>query len=196
MQRRQLKTVLIRTVLDRSKDHSKDHIYWPTKVISCLCIGHLIMICRTTLMLCHVLVVIKHIQSVSHHNNTLQMLLLKLTLFLLNVFLLSCCNVYSDFCDTMETSSTSLPLRMTRDMDTSVSANMTKLEMASWVTGVLDNLFGAGYNKQFRPGTGLKPTQVEVNIAIRSMGPIDETQERYTLDCYFRSVEWLRGNLH
>merc|ERR1711953_1020379 len=37
-----------------------------------------------------------------------------------------------------------------------------------------------------RPGTGVKPTEVEVNIAIRSMGPIDETQERYTLDCYFR----------
>lgn len=118
------------------------------------------------------------------------MLLLNLTLFLLNVFLLSCCNVYNDFCDTMETSSTPLPLkpRVTRDLDTTLSANMTKLEMASWVTGVLDNLFGAGYNKQFRPGTGLKPTQVEVNIAIRSMGPIDETQERYTLDCYFRSV--------
>lgn len=36
---RQFKTVLIRTVFD--------HISWPTKVISCISIGHLIMICRT-----------------------------------------------------------------------------------------------------------------------------------------------------
>ena len=80
------------------------------------------------------------------------MLILKLTLFLLNFLLLSCCNVYSDFCDTMETGWSQLPHRTRREVEKEVSANMTKLEMASWVTSVLDNLFGAGYNKQFRPG--------------------------------------------
>ena len=29
--------------------------------------------------------------------------------------------------------------------------------------------------------------QVEVNLAIRSMGPVDERREEFTFDCYFRS---------
>ena len=32
----------------------------------------------------------------------------------------------------------------------------------------------------------MSQTKVEVNIAIRSMGPVDETKQSFTLDCYFR----------
>ena len=41
-------------------------------------------------------------------------------------------------------------------------------EFGRRVSLVLDTLFGRGYNKQLRPGTGSgRPTEVEVNIAVR-----------------------------
>jgi gamma-aminobutyric acid receptor subunit alpha len=54
------------------------------------------------------------------------------------------------------------------------------------VTRTLDGLFHSGYSKQFRPGLGQAATQVEVNLAIRSMGPVDERRQEFTFDCYFR----------
>ena len=108
-----------------------------------------------------------------------------------------------------------------------------KCEFESYhqVTRTLDSLFHSGYSKEFRPGVGGPPTQVdldhtgchkkitnrmllelcfrainypavqptnhfcisiprcqvEVNLAIRSMGPVDERREEFTFDCYFRS---------
>ncbi len=32
----------------------------------------------------------------------------------------------------------------------------------------------------------LSPVQVEVNMFVRSMGPVDEGRQIFTLDCYFR----------
>ena len=77
---------------------------------------------------------------------------------LLNLAGLKCCNVYSDFCDTMETQEeqwiTDQPLaRMKREEGAQEDEkNITKHQMASRVSQILDNLFGGGYNKQFRPG--------------------------------------------
>ena len=95
------------------------------------------------------------------------MLLLQSSLFLLNFASVHCCNVYSDFCDTMDmdtmdtmdtmddmdmdTMETNIDLRHKRA--TEGSANLSRHEMADWVTGVLDGLFTEErYNKQFRPG--------------------------------------------
>ena len=156
-------------------------------------------------------------------------MLFNLNFILLNLAGLKCCNVYSDFCDTMETSedhhwfSDQPVVRRAKreEMGGTEGSNITKQQMASRVSQILDNLFGGGYNKQFRPGqytvmnsdgilcivqergrnplklrstllSGKKTLQKTNNAifsdsSLRSMGPIDETQERYTLDCYFRS---------
>ena len=66
--------------------------------------------------------------------------------------------------------------------------------LSKGVTDTLDDLFGPGYNRQFRPGVGESPTVVEVNIAIRSMGPVDDNQEKFTFDCYFRQ-QWVDKRL-
>ena len=47
-------------------------------------------------------------------------------------------------------------------------------------------LFESGYNRRFRPINDDGPVQVNVNMAIRSMGPVDDSKEAYSLDCYFR----------
>ena len=55
------------------------------------------------------------------------------------------------------------------------------------VTETLDMLFEeSGYDMRFRPGLGGSPTEITVNIFIRSMGPIDEGLQKFTFDCYFR----------
>ena len=66
--------------------------------------------------------------------------------------------------------------------------------MAKEVTHTLDHLFGSGYNRQFRPGVEKSATLVEVNLAIRSMGPVDDNQEKFTFDCYFRQ-RWMDERL-
>ena len=48
-------------------------------------------------------------------------------------------------------------------------------------------LFESGYNRRVRPSTEAdSPVVVNVNLDIRSMGPVDEMSEVYSLDCYFR----------
>ena len=45
------------------------------------------------------------------------------------------------------------------------------------------------YNRQMRPpgqDQNSSPVQVQINMAIRSMGPVDEVRELFSLDCYFR----------
>ena len=87
-------------------------------------------------------------------------MLFNVNFILLNLAGLQCCNVYSDFCDTMETredqhwfSDQHEVRRVKREeMRGTEGSNITKQQMASRVSQILDNLFGGGYNKQFRPG--------------------------------------------
>ena len=84
-------------------------------------------------------------------------MLLNVKLILLNLAGLNCCNVYSDFCDTMEMedqwfSDQPLPRVKREDLAKEKSENITKQQRASRVSQILDSLFGGGYNKQFRPG--------------------------------------------
>ena len=56
-------------------------------------------------------------------------------------------------------------------------------------------LFESGYNRRVRPDNGGgEPVVVNVNMAIRSMGPVDEMNEKYSLDCYFRQT-WMDKRL-
>ena len=82
-------------------------------------------------------------------------MLLNVNFILLNLLGVKCCNVYSDFCDTMETETEDswAEVRVKREE----KVNITKHQMASRVSQILDNLFGAGYNKQFRPGQSSLP---------------------------------------
>lgn len=60
-------------------------------------------------------------------------------------------------------------------------------EVALQVSDTLDILLvKQGYNKQMRPDDGGEPVEVELNMAVRTIGPIDETKEVFSLDCYFR----------
>ena len=59
--------------------------------------------------------------------------------------------------------------------------------LSSQISTILDTLFiHSGYDRQIRPGLGGPPLDVEMNIAIRSMGPVDEQSQVFSLDCYFR----------
>ncbi|KAK2179545.1 hypothetical protein NP493_485g02002 [Ridgeia piscesae] len=52
-------------------------------------------------------------------------------------------------------------------------------------TQLLDRLL-QGYDRRLHPGFGGEPTKVDVNLNIRSMGPISEMDMTYQMDCYFR----------
>ncbi|KAK2172085.1 hypothetical protein NP493_994g01006 [Ridgeia piscesae] len=54
--------------------------------------------------------------------------------------------------------------------------------------------FLVGYDKRLRPGFGGAPTLVDVNMNIRSMGPISEIDMAYQMDCYFRQ-SWVDKRL-
>ena len=69
----------------------------------------------------------------------------------------------------------------------SIAPVYSKKEAGRKVTETLDMLFEeSGYDMRFRPGLGGSPTEITVNIFIRSMGPIDEGLQKFTFDCYFR----------
>ena len=69
----------------------------------------------------------------------------------------------------------------------SIAPVYSKMEAGRKVTETLDMLFEeSGYDMRFRPGLGGSPTEITVNIFIRSMGPIDEGLQKFTFDCYFR----------
>ena len=69
--------------------------------------------------------------------------------------------------------------------------------MAFQVSDTLDHLLQRrGYNKQVRPdnlGDG-SPAEVELNLAIQNIGPIDELKEVFSIDCYFRQ-SWYDARL-
>ncbi|CAH1102402.1 unnamed protein product [Psylliodes chrysocephalus] len=58
---------------------------------------------------------------------------------------------------------------------------------------LLDNLL-RGYDNSVRPDFGGPPTIVEVDIMVRSMGPISEIDMTYSMDCYFRQ-SWMDKRL-
>ena len=62
-----------------------------------------------------------------------------------------------------------------------------KKEAGRRVTETLDSLFEeSSYDRRFRPSFGGEPTEIKVNLFIRSMGPVDEGLQKFTFDCYFR----------
>ncbi|XP_054267920.1 gamma-aminobutyric acid receptor alpha-like [Macrosteles quadrilineatus] len=61
------------------------------------------------------------------------------------------------------------------------------------VSELLDNLL-RGYDNSVRPGLGGPPAIVEVDIMVRSMGPISEVDMTYSMDCYFRQT-WVDRRL-
>ncbi len=87
--------------------------------------------------------------------------------------------------------------------------------LSNQISSILDQLFSNGYDVQLRlsfclswfflrtmngdvltcvlivnrPGLGVKPLDVSVNVVVRSMGPVDEQKETFSLDCYFRQVQ-------
>ncbi|CAB4064290.1 GABRA [Lepeophtheirus salmonis] len=50
------------------------------------------------------------------------------------------------------------------------------------------------YDNSLRPGIGGPPLLVEINIQVRSMGPISEVDMSYSMDCYFRQ-SWVDTRL-
>ncbi|XP_045479603.1 gamma-aminobutyric acid receptor alpha-like isoform X2 [Harmonia axyridis] len=58
---------------------------------------------------------------------------------------------------------------------------------------ILDNLL-RGYDNSIRPDFGGSPAVVEVDIMVRSMGPISEVDMTYSMDCYFRQT-WVDRRL-
>ena len=108
-----------------------------------------------------------------------------------------CCNGFGDFCDAGDDdfeefgeihSLTMILDGRTRFRDKrSVAPVFDKKGLGKKVTETLDTLFAeTAYDMRFRPSFGGDPTEIKVNIFIRSMGPIDESLQKFTFDCYFR----------
>ena len=67
--------------------------------------------------------------------------------------------------------------------------------MGRETSNTLDYLLSeSGYDRKLRPVNDGGPVHVNVNLAIRSMGPVDDSKEAYSLDCYFRQ-SWLDKRL-
>ncbi|XP_022193633.2 gamma-aminobutyric acid receptor subunit alpha-6 [Nilaparvata lugens] len=57
------------------------------------------------------------------------------------------------------------------------------------VTATLNNLLGNNrYDKRIRPDIGGPPTVVTVQMHIKSIGPVSEVEQLYTMDVYFRQT--------
>ncbi|XP_034108776.1 gamma-aminobutyric acid receptor alpha-like [Drosophila albomicans] len=61
------------------------------------------------------------------------------------------------------------------------------------ISELLDNLL-RGYDNSIRPDFGGPPATIEVDIMVRSMGPISEVDMTYSMDCYFRQ-SWVDKRL-
>ncbi|XP_037087543.1 gamma-aminobutyric acid receptor alpha-like [Pollicipes pollicipes] len=61
------------------------------------------------------------------------------------------------------------------------------------VSGLLNSLL-QGYDSNLRPDFGGPPTVVEVDIQLKSMGPISETDLTYSMNCFFRQ-SWVDRRL-
>lgn len=61
--------------------------------------------------------------------------------------------------------------------------------LTSNVTNILNQLMHErNYDRRIRPGLGGDPVPITVNIFIRSLGPVSEKDEEFSLDCYFRQM--------
>ncbi|XP_050299183.1 gamma-aminobutyric acid receptor alpha-like isoform X2 [Anthonomus grandis grandis] len=61
------------------------------------------------------------------------------------------------------------------------------------ISGLLDSLLN-GYDNSIRPNFGGPPAIIEVDIMVRSMGPVSEIDMTYSMDCYFRQ-SWIDRRL-
>ncbi|XP_017030857.2 gamma-aminobutyric acid receptor alpha-like [Drosophila kikkawai] len=73
------------------------------------------------------------------------------------------------------------------------SAWLTQSNNHANISELLDNLL-RGYDNSIRPDFGGPPATVEVDIMVRSMGPISEVDMTYSMDCYFRQ-SWVDKRL-
>ncbi|XP_059478762.1 gamma-aminobutyric acid receptor subunit alpha-6-like isoform X2 [Neocloeon triangulifer] len=68
-------------------------------------------------------------------------------------------------------------------------------QVARNVTRLLDDLLATDrYDKRIRPDFGGPPVKITVNMYIKSIGPVSETDEWYAMDCYFRQ-KWYDSRL-
>ncbi|XP_059487386.1 gamma-aminobutyric acid receptor alpha-like isoform X2 [Neocloeon triangulifer] len=74
-----------------------------------------------------------------------------------------------------------------------VSCEASKSNPHRNVSELLDNLL-RGYDNSVRPDFGGPPAVVEVDMVVRSMGPISEVDMTYSMDCYFRQT-WVDRRL-
>ena len=111
--------------------------------------------------------------------------------------LVSNCNNFGDFCDKGEDrfiefsdmNSLKIILNSRLRERRNVAPMYAKKEAGRRVTETLDSLFEeSSYDRRFRPSFGGAPTEIKVNIFIRSMGPVDESLQKFTFDCYFRKA--------
>ncbi|XP_014280401.1 gamma-aminobutyric acid receptor subunit alpha-4 isoform X2 [Halyomorpha halys] len=56
------------------------------------------------------------------------------------------------------------------------------------VTRVLNSLLSVSYDQRIRPEIGGPPTKVMCNMHIKSLGPVSENEETYSMDVYFRQT--------
>ena len=95
------------------------------------------------------------------------------------------CNNYLDYCDAMEEDDGSAKYSKVNTWRSAIT-EQERIKVVKNMSETLNNLFGSVYNRQVRPGVGENTTLVEVALAIRSMGPVDDNTENITFDCYFR----------
>ena len=92
------------------------------------------------------------------------------------------CNRFDDYCDLEDEYEFEVQERRKRSVNASERA-----ALANAVTETLDHIFHESrYDAKIRPDYDGPPTNIVVNLAIRSMGPVDESRNIFTLDCYFR----------
>ncbi|XP_023932518.1 gamma-aminobutyric acid receptor alpha-like [Lingula anatina] len=81
----------------------------------------------------------------------------------------------------------------TYDLTNQTNSDDYVSELGRNTTKILDSLLD-GYDKSLRPGFGGPPLTVNINIFVRSMGPISEKDMVYSMDCYFRQ-RWVDKRL-
>ncbi|XP_017059050.1 gamma-aminobutyric acid receptor alpha-like [Drosophila ficusphila] len=80
-----------------------------------------------------------------------------------------------------------------RTSSSSPSSWLTQSNNHANISELLDNLL-RGYDNSIRPDFGGPPATIEVDIMVRSMGPISEVDMTYSMDCYFRQ-SWVDKRL-
>ncbi|KAF6199858.1 hypothetical protein GE061_006156 [Apolygus lucorum] len=62
-------------------------------------------------------------------------------------------------------------------------------EFSSNISSLLESLLDVkNYDRRIRPGIGGPPVQVKVNLLIKSLGPVNEDESKYSMDIYFRQT--------